>query len=86
VDLITVDNYAELSKAGADWLASAIHSKPDAAIVVATGETPMGVYRELAERRTRGLIDTSMLHVFQLDAYLGLAADDRRSLFGWIRP
>ena len=85
MDLIIVDNYDALSHAGADWLVNAIHSKPDAAIVVATGETPMGVYRELAERRARGLIDTSMLHVFQLDAYVGLVADDRRSLYGWMR-
>jgi glucosamine-6-phosphate deaminase len=85
MDLIILDNYDALSNAGADWLVNAIHSKPDAALVVATGETPMGVYRELAERRARGLMDTSMLHVFQLDAYVGLAADDRRSLYGWMR-
>lgn len=85
MNLIVVDNYDALSITGADWLTDAIHAKPDAAIVVATGETPMGVYGELAERRARGLIDTSMLRVFQLDAYLGLAPDDRRSLFGWTR-
>ena len=85
MDLIIVDDYEALSRAGADWLVEAIQVKPDANIVVATGETPMGVYRELAERRSRGLIDTSRLHVFELDAYLGLPPDDRRSLFGWAR-
>src|SRR5829696_9258973 len=85
VDLIIVDDYEALSRAGADWMADAIRAKPDAAIVVATGDTPMGIYRELVERRSRGLIDTSRLRVFQLDAYLGLAPDDRRALFGWTR-
>jgi glucosamine-6-phosphate deaminase len=85
VDLIIVDDYEALSRAGANWLAEGIRAEPDAAVVVATGDTPMGVYRELAERRSRGLIDTSRLRVFQLDAYLGLAPDDRRSLFGWMR-
>ena len=80
-----VDDYKALSRAGADWLAESIRARPDAAIVVATGNTPMGAYRELAERRSRGQIDTSQLHVFQLDAYLGLACDDPRSLFGWTR-
>jgi glucosamine-6-phosphate deaminase len=42
------------------------------------------MYGELAERRARGLIDTSQLRVFQLDAYLGLPQEDRRSLFGWM--
>lgn len=84
MNLIIVDDYQSLSQAGADWLVEAIQAKPDAAIVVATGETPMGVYRELAERHSHGWIDTSRLHVFQLDAYVGLAPDDRRSLFGWM--
>jgi glucosamine-6-phosphate deaminase len=85
MDLIVVDDYEALSRVGADWLAESIQAKPDAAIVVATGNTPMGSYRELAERRSRGQVDTSQLHVFQLDAYLGLAPEDPRSLFGWTR-
>jgi glucosamine-6-phosphate deaminase len=85
VDVIIVDDYEVLSRAGADWLAEGIQAKPEAAIVVATGDTPMGAYRELAERRSRGLIEPSRLHAFQLDAYLGLMPDDRRSLFGWMR-
>jgi glucosamine-6-phosphate deaminase len=56
---------------------------PDAAVVVATGETPMGLYRELARRRTTGDLDASSLRVFQLDEYAGIAVDDARSLFGW---
>lgn len=85
MNLVIVGDYEALSRAGADWVAEAIKATPDAAIVVATGETPMGIYRELAEGRPRGLIDTSELRVFQLDAYLGLEPDDRRSLFGWTR-
>jgi glucosamine-6-phosphate deaminase len=85
VVLIIVDDYEALSRAGADWLAEEIRAKPDVAIAVATGDTPMGAYRELAERRSRGLIDTSRLRVFQLDAYLGLSPNDPRSLFGWTR-
>lgn len=85
MDLIIVDDYEALSRAGADWLVDGIRTKPDAAIVVATGGTPMGAYRNLAERRSQGLIDPSCLRVFQLDGYLGLAPDDPRSLFGWTR-
>jgi glucosamine-6-phosphate deaminase len=84
VNLIVLDDYKALSCAGADWFEEGIREKPDAAIVPATGDTPMGLYRELAERHSRGLIDTSQLCIFQLDAYLGLAQDDRRSLFGWM--
>lgn len=85
MDLIIVDDYEALSQRGADWLVERIQAKPDAAIVVATGDTPMGIYHELGERHSRGLIEPSQLHVFQLDAYLGLAPGDRRSLFSWTR-
>ncbi|HKY54319.1 MAG TPA: glucosamine-6-phosphate deaminase [Anaerolineales bacterium] len=83
MDLVIMDDYEALSCAGADWLVEAIRAKPDATIVVATGDTPMGTYRELKERRRRGLIDTSRLRAFQLDAYLGVTSEDPRSLYGW---
>jgi glucosamine-6-phosphate deaminase len=85
MDLIIVDDYEALSRAGAGWLMEAIREQPDAVLVAATGDTPMGMYIELAQLQLRGLVDTSRLRVFQLDAYLGLAPDDRRSLFGWTR-
>jgi glucosamine-6-phosphate deaminase len=85
VDIVLVDDYAALSRAGADLVADLVAAKPGAAICVATGDTPMGVYRELGERRAAGAIDCSQVLAFQLDAYLGLAPDDRRSLIGWMR-
>jgi glucosamine-6-phosphate deaminase len=76
-------NYDALSQASADLIAATIAAKPHAALVVATGDTPMGAYRVLTERRQQGLIDPTKLQIFQLDAYCGLAADDRRALIGW---
>jgi glucosamine-6-phosphate deaminase len=66
-------------------MAETIASKPDATVILATGETPMGMYRELAALRERTGLDTSRLRVFQLDAYLGLGPDDARSLYGWMK-
>ena len=85
MELIVVDDYEALSRAAADQLIQAMREQPAAAIVAATGNTPMGMYIELAQYRSRGLIDTSRLRVFQLDAYLGLAPDDHRALFSWTR-
>jgi glucosamine-6-phosphate deaminase len=85
MNLILVDDYEALSRAAAGWLIEAIQDRPDAALVAATGNTPMGMYIELAQRRLRGQLDTSRLCVFQLDAYLGLAPDDKRALFNWTR-
>ena len=82
--LVVVDDYEALSRAGAEMLARWVAEKPDAAMVLATGDTPMGVYKELALRYARGDLDTSRLQAFQLDEYLGVPPDDRRSLYGWL--
>jgi len=83
MQLTITEDYAALSRAGADYVAALIAASPAAALVVATGNTPMGVYSALAARAAAGTLDTSRLRVFQLDAYAGLAPDDRRSLFRW---
>lgn len=85
MNLVLVDDYSALSHAGADLIAALVATKPTAAICVATGDTPMGVYRELAERRAQGSIDCTHVRAFQLDAYRGLAREDRRSLIGWMQ-
>jgi glucosamine-6-phosphate deaminase len=83
--VVVVDDYAALSRSGADLVAQTIRANPRANFVVATGETPMGMYRELAALKERGEIDPSRLRVFQLDAYLGLGPDDLRSLYAWTK-
>jgi glucosamine-6-phosphate deaminase len=82
VRILKTANYETLSVTGADILASAIEDKPDLSVVAATGETPMGLYREFASRPNRP--DTSRVRIFQLDEYLGLGPDDPRSLYGWM--
>jgi glucosamine-6-phosphate deaminase len=84
MEFITVDDYEDLSRTAADIITVQIAAKPDAAVVPAVGDTPMGAYRELATRRERGELDPTRLRVFQLDAYLGLAPDDPRALYGWL--
>lgn len=79
-----VDDYQALSRAAADHIAACVAANPTAAVVLATGSTPMGAYQELAVRRQAGTFDATRLHVFQLDAYLSIAPDDRRSLYRWM--
>ncbi|MBI3243174.1 MAG: glucosamine-6-phosphate deaminase [Chloroflexi bacterium] len=83
--LFIFDDYQALSRAGAALVAEVVAARPTAALVLATGVTPMGLYQELAERRDRGAFDTSQLRIFQLDEYLGLGPDDQRSLFLWMK-
>ncbi len=70
---------------GAALIASIIRAKPTANVVIATGNTPMGVYGELATLKQQGELDCSSLRVFQLDAYANVPLDDPRSLQAWSR-
>jgi glucosamine-6-phosphate deaminase len=82
--IIVADNLEHLSQLGADIIAQTLAEKPGAAILVATGNTPMGIYREVARRQDAGELDARQVRVFQLDEYLGLdGPDDYRSLNGW---
>lgn len=83
--LLVVEDAVELNRAGADLVAEVLAATPAASVVAATGRTPMGLYAELAERRRSGLVDTGTVTAYQLDEYLGLEEDDRRSLLGWMR-
>ena len=83
--IAVADNYDDLSRDAAQRVAELLRDLPGAAVVVATGETPMGMYRELAALKQHGLFDTSRLRIFQLDEYFGVGDDDERSLYGWMK-
>src|SRR5215211_9463229 len=84
MDLIVASEYNDLSRKAADFVAAAVAAKPGCNVVLPTGNTPMGLYRELIDRRSRGEFDPSGLRIFQLDEYLGLPPTiSVRSTAGW---
>jgi glucosamine-6-phosphate deaminase len=84
MDVIVTPDHEALSRLAADIVAEEIAERPDAAIVVATGQTPMTTYARLAERRAAAVLDASRVRAVQLDEYLGLERDDRRLLARWM--
>jgi glucosamine-6-phosphate deaminase len=83
--ILVVDDAVALARPGTDVVAAALAATPAASVVVATGTTPVGLYEELAVRRRAGVVDTGAITAIQLDEYLGLEPDDRRTLSGWMR-
>ena len=73
-----------LAAAGADLVCEVVRAVPNAVVTFATGESAKPIYRALAERVERREIDFSRVRVFELDGYLGIPLDDRRSLYGWL--
>jgi len=65
-------DYDEVSREAARIVAGAVRSRPGIVLGLATGSTPLGLYRELAAlHRSEGL-DFSRATTFNLDEYLGL--------------
>ena len=71
----------EVARYTADVIEQQIRAKPDATLLVATGNTPLPAYAELAKRN----LDTRQVRAVQLDEYLGVGEDDPRSLYAWMR-
>lgn len=77
--LIVEKNYNNLSKRAADILGAMVREKPDCVLGLATGSTPLGIYRELIKMNQREGLDFSRVKTFNLDEYYGLSKSDPQS-------
>lgn len=66
---IIAKTYDDVSKVGADMLADVIRNKPRAIIGLATGSTPIGMYKKLVEYHQNKTLDFSQVTAFNLDEY-----------------
>ena len=80
VALQIYDTPEEVARHAADFIAQRLRALPDATLLVATGNTPMPTYAELARRD----LDMRRVRAVQLDEYLGVDAGDPRSLYAWM--
>ena len=69
----------EAGKLAADLFEAVIHEKPACVIGLATGSTPLPLYRELIAREQAGKLDFSRVRSANLDEYKGLAPDHPQS-------
>ncbi len=79
MNYITVKTYDELSLKGAALIAAEILSKPTAVLGLATGSSPVGIYRNLVKWNREGLVDFSKVTSVNLDEYVGLKGDHPQS-------
>jgi glucosamine-6-phosphate deaminase len=79
MEVIICSSYDELSKRAADAVAAVIRKKPNAVIGLATGSSPLGLYRELIRMHKQEGLDFSRVTSFNLDEYVGLAPGHEQS-------
>ncbi|HRA46442.1 MAG TPA: glucosamine-6-phosphate deaminase [Thermomicrobiales bacterium] len=79
-----VPDYDAMSLAGADRVTATLRRRPDCALCLPTGNTPLGMFKALLERIENGTLDASQAEFFLLDEYVGLDDNDPESLTGWL--
>ena len=77
--LIVTKNYEELSKVAADEFAKVIIEKPEAVLGLATGGSPVGMYKELIAKCKNNELDFSKCTSINLDEYIGLNPEHEQS-------
>ncbi|MCX7706164.1 MAG: glucosamine-6-phosphate deaminase [bacterium] len=71
--------YEELSIEAANLVKARIEKKPDLVLGLATGSSPLGLYRELINMNKKKLISFKKIKTFNLDEYYGLSGDHPQS-------
>lgn len=78
-NIIVAPTPEAVGAAAADVFEALIHAKPACVIGLATGSTPLPLYRELIAREKAGKLDFSRVRSANLDEYKGLAPDHPQS-------
>ena len=73
------ENYKAMSRRAANIISAQVIYKPNCVLGLATGATPIPLYRELIRREQAGLMDFSRVRSVNLDEYKGLAPDHPQS-------
>jgi glucosamine-6-phosphate deaminase len=79
MEVVILDDYDHVSRAAARLVAQTLNSKPNAVLGLATGSTPLGLYRELIRMHREEGLDFSRVTTFNLDEYVGLSRDNPQS-------
>ena len=72
MEVVIQADAGRLAHLAADAVAALLRRSPDAVLGLATGSSPLGVYRELGRRVTAGELTLAGARGFLLDEYVGL--------------
>jgi len=78
-------DYQSLSEYAAGVIAEIVRANPAAVLGLATGSTPLGLYRELVRLAQQGRIDFSKVTTFNLDEYYPIKKEDPQSYYFYMR-
>ncbi len=79
MEVIIRKTYEDISREGAKIIREEIAKKPGMILGLATGSTPLKLYKELVRMHKEEGLDFSQVRSFNLDEYVGLAPDHQQS-------
>ena len=85
IELIITNNYEEMSLRAADIFTDLIKKNPNAILGLATGSTPLGLYKELIKRNKNKEISFKNISTYNLDEYCGIPQTHEQSYFSFMK-
>jgi len=79
--IIQKNSYEEISTLAAKIIAQKIKNKPNLVLGLATGSTPLGLYKALINMHKNEGLDFSKITTFNLDEYIGLPQTHNQSYY-----
>ena len=81
IKFVLTKDYDDMSRKAANVISAQMTVKPNSVLGLATGSTPIGTYKCLAERCAQGDLDFSKITSVNLDEYRGLTHDNDQSYY-----
>lgn len=85
MEIVLTRDGEEAAQLVAEVILERLRKKPDLVLGLATGSTPIGVYRRLREAHARGEVSFAQVRTFNLDEYLDVPADHPQSYRTFMR-
>jgi glucosamine-6-phosphate deaminase len=79
MEVTILPGHDNVAREAAKIVARTLNAKPNAVLGLATGSTPLGLYKELVRMHRDEGLDFSRVTTFNLDEYVGLGRNDKHS-------
>ena len=84
IELVITNSYEEMSQKAADIIIELLKKKPNAILGLATGSTPLGLYKILISKYKEKLISFKDVITYNLDEYCDIPKNHEQSYFSYM--
>ena len=84
IELIITNNYEEMSQKAADIFIDLLKKKPNSVLGLATGSTPIGLYKILIEKNKSKEISFKDVITYNIDEYCNIPKNHEQSYFTYM--